>query len=98
MSRFAIFVTITLEPGTSDKFRPYILENAAAAVRDEPDCHQFHVLNDESDPDTYYFYEVYSDAEALETHRKQPHYQKFIEATKPFVKERSIRRCVLINP
>ncbi|MFQ5954764.1 MAG: putative quinol monooxygenase [Kiloniellales bacterium] len=97
MNQFAIIVTITPKPGTGDLFRPHILENATAAVRDESDCHQFQVLTAEDDPDTYYFYEVYSDAGALDLHRQQPHYKKFIEATKDMIEERIIQRCALIK-
>jgi quinol monooxygenase YgiN len=31
------------------------------------------VLQDEHDPNVYYFYEVYADAAALEAHRATPH-------------------------
>ena len=98
MSRFAIFVTFKLKPGTGEAFRPHILENATAAVRDEPGCFQFQVLTAEEDPDTYHFYEVYSDPAALDSHRQQPHYLKFIEATKDMITERIIQRCSLIKP
>ncbi len=98
MSQFAIFVTIKLKPGLGDAFRPHILENAAAAVRDEPACHQFQVLTAEDDPDTYHFYEVYSDAAALDRHREQPHYKKFIAATQDMMAERIIARLSLIKP
>ncbi len=97
MSRFAIFVTIKLKPGMGEKFRPLILENAAAALRDEPDCHHFDVLTDESDPDCYFFYEVYSNAGALETHREQPHYKKYDAASRDMIAERAIQRCALIG-
>ena len=97
MNQFAIIVTIKLKPGTGDRFRPHILENATAAVRDEPDCHQFQVLTAEDDADTYYFYEVYTDAGSLDRHRQQPHYQKFIEATKDMIQDRTIQRCGLIK-
>jgi len=98
MSQFAIFVTLKLKPGTGARFRPHILENATAAVRDEPDCHQFQVLTAEDDPDTYHFYEVYSDAAGLDRHREQPHYKKFIAATQEMIEERIIQRCSLIKP
>jgi len=98
MSQFAIFVTIKLKPGSGEAFRPLILDNATAAVRDEPDCHQFQVLTDETDPDTYFFYEVYANAAALDTHREQPHYKRFIDGAKDMIEERSIQRCTLIKP
>lgn len=49
--RFAILVTFRLKPGMAEAFRPLILKNAEAAVANEPDCHAFHVMNDEDDPD-----------------------------------------------
>jgi quinol monooxygenase YgiN len=96
VSQFAIFVTIKLKPGTADAFRPLIEENAAAAVRDEPDCHQFQVLTAEDDPDTFFFYEVYTNAEGLEKHRETPHYQKYVAATEDMIQDRAIQRCGLL--
>ncbi len=98
MTRFAIFVTLKLKPGSAEAFKPFILENAAAAVRDEPECHQFNVHQAEDDPDTFHFYEVYSEAASLDIHREQPHYKKFIEGTKEMIEERTIQRLTVINP
>ena len=97
MSQFAIFVTIKLKPGTAGDFRQLILENAEAAVRDEPECHQFQVLTDESDPETFYFYEVYSEAASLDRHRETPHFKKYDSATEDMIAERAIQRCNLIS-
>ncbi|MEM7172174.1 MAG: putative quinol monooxygenase [Pseudomonadota bacterium] len=96
MSSFAIFVTVTLKPGTGDHFRPHILKNAEASQRDEPDCHLFKVMTDEDNPDIYYFYEVYSDAAALDHHRQQPHFLKFREATADMVLDRDVKRCTVL--
>ena len=95
MGQFAIFVTIKLKPGNANPFRPLILENATASVRDEKNCHQFHVLTDEVDPDTFYFFEVYTNAKALESHRKSPHFQKYDAASQSLIAERTIQRCVV---
>ncbi len=96
MSQFAIFVTIKLKPGTADAFRPLILENAEAAIRDEADCHQFQVLTAEDDPETYFFYEVYTGSEGLENHRETPHFRKYMAAAEDMIAERSIQRCDLL--
>ncbi len=96
LSHFAIFVTIKLKPGTAEDFRPLIEENAAAAPRDEPDCISFDVLTDEDDPETFFFYEVYTDAEALEKHRDTPHYKKYMDAAGDMIADRSIQRCNLV--
>lgn len=97
MDRFAIFVTIKLKPGSGAAFRPIILENAEASVREEETCLQFQVLTAEDDPDTYFFYEVYTNAQALESHRETAHYKKFRAGTEEMVVDRSIQRCAVIK-
>lgn len=97
MSHFAIIVTIKLKPGTAADFRRHILVNAAAAKRDEPDCHRFDVLVSEDDGNTLFFYEEYTDADALEEHRKTPHFKSFRETTDEMVLERTIQRCSVIS-
>ena len=97
MSRFAIFVTVKLKPGNADAFEPIILENATAAVRDEPECHEFHVMRDNEDPDTYHFFEVYDAASSLDAHRETPHYKKFASETENMVAEKSIQRITVLN-
>jgi len=97
MSQFAIIVTLKLRPGTGEKFRPLILNNAEAAVRDEPGCHQFQVLTAEGDPETMIFYEVYDSPEALDVHRQQRHYKAFIDGTKDMIAERHVQRCTVIK-
>ncbi len=95
MSQFAIFVTIKLKPGNADAFRALILENAEAAVRDEPECRQFQVLTAEDDPETFFFYEVYDAASSLDHHRETPHYQKYMKASEDMIQDRAIQRCNL---
>ena len=97
MSAFAIIVTVKLKPGTADAFRPLILNNAEAAVRDEPACQQFQVLCAEDAPETFIFYEVYDDAAALDSHRAQPHFKAYVEATKEMIAERTVRHCTVIK-
>ncbi len=91
MSQFAIFVTIKLKPGTAGDFRRLILENAEAAVRDEPECRQFQVMTDENDPETFFFYEVYDAASSLDHHRETPHYQKYMKGSEDMIADRSIQ-------
>ena len=98
MSRFAIFVTVKLHPGKAAEFEPLILANAKSALRDEVDCHLFHVLHSEDEPDTFCFYEIYTNAAALDTHREQPHFKKYTELATPLIAERHIQRVSVLNP
>ncbi|MDH5747868.1 MAG: antibiotic biosynthesis monooxygenase [Rhodospirillales bacterium] len=97
MNPHAIIVTIKLKPGMGDAFRPFIMENGETAVRDEPGCQQFHIMTAEGDPDTYFFYEVYDSADALDTHREQPHFKKFRDGTKDMIAERSVQSCTVLK-
>lgn len=97
MERFAIFVTIKLKPGSVEAFRPIILENASAAVRDEAECHEFHVMQAKDDPETFHFFEVYSSEESLETHRQAPHYKKYIAEAGDMIAERNIQFVNVLN-
>ncbi len=89
--KFAIFVTIRCKPGKGAQFMPIIMENAIAARRDEPNCHEFRVMTAKDDPDTFHFYEVYTDESWLDFHREQPHYIKFREASADLIDDRQIQ-------
>ncbi len=81
MSQFALFVTLTLEPGTKDAFMPMIRGNAASSTADEPGCQRFDVLLPRKDDNenTVYLYEYYDDKDAFVAHQTSPHYTQFNE-------------------
>lgn len=92
----ALFVTVKIKPESRDRFLEVIEHDATASVRDEPGCLRFEVLQDESDPDTYYFFEVYADEAAVAYHRETPHFAVWNEASKELLAEPLGR--VLANP
>ena len=70
----AIWVKVRVKPEQREKFLKAIEHDALGSERDEAGCLRFNVLQDQKDPNVYYFYEVYKDEAALEEHRKAPHY------------------------
>ena len=70
----AMWVKVRIKPEMREKFLKAIEVDALGSERDEPGCLRFNVLQDEKDPNVYYFYEVYTGPEALEAHRATPHY------------------------
>jgi quinol monooxygenase YgiN len=70
-------VDFRLKPGTSERFRSLIVENARASVRDEPGCRQFDVVTPNGESDRVLLYEIYDDAAAFEAHKRTPHYAVF---------------------
>lgn len=74
-----------------DDFLKEMVTNASAAVRDEPGCVRFDVLQNRDDPTRVYLYEVYKDDAALEAHRQAPHYLKWREAVQEWHEEPAVR-------
>lgn len=74
-----------------DDFLKEIAANAASAVRDEPGCMRFDVLQDSEDPSRIYLYEVYKDDAALDAHRQAPHYLRWRDAVQEWHAEPAVR-------
>ncbi len=70
----SMFVKVRIKSEARQQFLEAIEVDALGSERDEPGCLRFNVLQDASDENVYYFYEVYKDEAALEEHRKMPHY------------------------
>ena len=97
MPHFALLVTLRVHPASLDAFRERILEAAAAAVREEPDCLRFEVAQDEESPETFVLFEVYRDAAALEHHHTTPHFLAFGREARDWILEKSRRRLTLFE-
>lgn len=84
---YAIFVSVKIKPEKREQFLSVIEDDSICSVRDEPGCVRFDVLQDQSDPDHYYFYEVYQDEAAFQAHTQTPHLARWREAAKECVAE-----------
>jgi autoinducer 2-degrading protein len=51
----------------------------------EAGCLRFDVIQDRDDSSRFYFYEVYKDEAALQTHRQTPHFKLYFEKTQPWL-------------
>ena len=67
-------VKVRIKPEQRQRFLQAIEHDALASERNEPGCLRFNVIQDRSDANVYYFYEVYKDDAALEAHRATPHF------------------------
>ena len=75
-----LFVKITINPDERERFLAAIEDDAICSERDEPGCLRFNVIQDESDPNVYYFLEIYKDDAAFAAHQATPHYARWQEA------------------
>jgi quinol monooxygenase YgiN len=51
-----------------------LIEKDAVGSRAEPGCIRFDVHQSQDDPNKFFFYEVYVDADAVAFHKEQPHF------------------------
>jgi len=51
----------------------------AEKTREEPKCLRFDVLRSQSNPNKFFFYELYEDVSAIDYHKTQDHYKSWAE-------------------
>jgi quinol monooxygenase YgiN len=71
----AKWIKVRVKPNLRQEFLDAIEVDALGSERDEPGCARFNVLQDMTDENIYYFYEVYQDNDAVDAHRAASHYQ-----------------------
>ena len=64
----SLFVTITLKPGTRDKFVEIAAAHRGRVLDREPGCHHFDVLVQDDAKNQVCLYEVYEDQAAFDLH------------------------------
>jgi (4S)-4-hydroxy-5-phosphonooxypentane-2,3-dione isomerase len=74
---FALYVSLKIKPDQRDKFLAAAEDDSICSVRDEPGCLRFDVLQDQEDPNHFFFYEVYQDDAAFQAHAQAPHFARW---------------------
>lgn len=93
---FVLLVSVEVKPHMRDVFLEEIEDNSIATVRDEPGCLRFDVVQDQDDPNRYYFYEVYVDEEAYTAHTRTPHLVRWRQAAAECLADRKLMNCAMI--
>ena len=76
MSHLVLVVTVKADPSVVERLKPAMLHNAEQSALEDT-CYQFDVNVSQDDENTFLFYEVYKDEEALAEHRKSPHFLNY---------------------
>lgn len=71
---FCIVVDAEIHPDHIGEFLK-VMEEDAAGSRAEPGCIRFDVVQNMEQKNKFMFYEVYKDTEAVDFHKKQPHFK-----------------------
>ena len=76
-----LMVNVKVKPGRREEFLAAIKDDASSTTEKEEGNFQFTVVQDNDDPDAFFFLEVYRDQDALDVHRQMPHFLRYREAT-----------------
>jgi quinol monooxygenase YgiN len=95
----ALVVKIQIKAEFREQFLKEMRADAVGSEKKESGCLMFNIVNDASDPNILYLFEVYKDANAVEAHKKMPHFVKWLEKTKNWLAAPlEITPCNMIYP
>lgn len=95
---YAVVVTLKVKPEMREKFLAAALDDSTCSLQ-EPGCLRFDVLQDNTDPNRFFFYEVYRDESAYKAHQATAHYPRWRAAAAEVLAEpTNASRCTTIYP
>ena len=84
---YFIIAPIQIKEGSKEQMLEALLPNAQGAVRDEPGCVRFDVIQDAGDANRIWVYEIYTDEAAFQAHSQSPHFLKAIDTIRSLTAE-----------
>jgi quinol monooxygenase YgiN len=87
---------LEIDPARLDDFKSAIKEGIEAAVRVEPGVLALYAVSEADNPARVRMFEIYTDADAYQTHVETPHFRKFRATTESMVKSRELIDAVPI--
>ena len=93
----AVCVDFEIDLASLDAFLPIMKKNTSDSSTNEIGCHQFDIAQDQQNPTKVFLYELYDDAVAFESHKKESHYLELNDAIRGMVNKKSIRLLKKIN-
>lgn len=91
---YIVTVCFQINPDHMAAFMPAMQANAKESLLREPDCHQFDVCVALDDPNRFFLYEVYTSAEAFQTHLSMAHFKTFNTLTSTWVDSKTVNLYV----
>ena len=92
VNEYIIFVDIEIKDGMIDQALPLVIESAEMAMKNEPGCMQFDVVQDNANPNRVMLFEVYKDEAAFQFHGKQPYVPELMGKVRPMFAKSSMTK------
>jgi len=77
---YVIVVSTEIKPEHRQDFIKAALQDGHDSCLNEPGTQRFELVQDESNPNRFYFIEAYEDKAAFEAHGNRPYFQAFTAA------------------
>ena len=74
-------VIVDVKPGQNDAFRAVVMPEMAQSMRVENGVRAIYAATAKDAPNRWYFYEIYADDAAYQSHRATPHFKDYLEKT-----------------
>ena len=84
---FVIIAPIQIKEGHREAFIEAMIDDAKGSIENELGCLRFDVIQDGSDENRIWLYEVYVDEAAFQEHLKAPHFIKWRDTVKDWFAE-----------
>ena len=97
MPAIALVVELETRAGQRDALVARALEHRENVLANEPGCLRFDVMTSDEESEKVFLYEVYADADALETHFNTAYMKAYLEDTGPMIAGRKRNRCALAH-
>ena len=88
---YVLTVEVEVEPDHAGDYKSVIERQARTSVEREPGCFQFDVLVDPDHSNRFLLYEIYRDKSSFDAHLAAPHSKENGAATKPWIRNQTIK-------
>lgn len=91
---YIIIAPLQVKEGFKEQFLEEMVKDAEGSVKNESGCLRFDIVEDPSDPNRIWLYEVYKDKAAFKEHKRMPHFLRWREATGDWIEESSVNPVI----
>jgi quinol monooxygenase YgiN len=94
---FVRVAELQIDPAQLEAFTAIVTEEMSESIRSEPSVLAIYAVAERDDPSRLRFFEIYADETAYESHRKSPHFLKYVSETQKMIISRKLIDAVPVQ-
>ena len=83
------FVSVTVKPEANEPFAKIVKAEMSEFIAKENGVRAIYAATDKDQPNKWYFFEIYDDDAAYQSHRDSPHFQKYLKETAELLQDKT---------